>query len=80
MILDKVTDIKLKKDDGTLQDIEDDKAYKVITNVYSLNMLNSLNNLSRGLIKIDAKDAEGNVINDFYKFSIKKQNGQELKE
>lgn len=80
MLLDKVTDIKLKRDDGSLQDVEDDKTYKVVTNVYSLNMLNSLNSLSKGLIKIDARDADGNVVDDFYKFSIKKQNGQELKE
>lgn len=80
MLMDKIIDIKLKKDDGTLEEIQDDKLYKVVSNLYSMNMLGSLNNLSKGLLKVVARDADGNPIEDYYSTAIKLSNGQDLKE
>ncbi|MDO5329218.1 MAG: 5'-nucleotidase C-terminal domain-containing protein [Coriobacteriia bacterium] len=80
MIMDKVTDIKIKREDGSLEDIDDNKQYKFIANLYALNMLKSVNNLSKGLIKIAARDKDGNEITNFYDVAAKNKSGVELKE
>lgn len=78
--MDKVLDIKFVKDDGGLEDIQDGKLYKVCTNGYSLNMLGSVCNLSKGLIKFTPKDQNGNEVQDFSSHAIKDRHGKDLKE
>lgn len=80
MLLDRVTDIKLKKPDGTLEEIDNNRDYKIVANLYALNMLGSVNKLSFGLIKVTPKDANGNEITDYSTCSIKGKDGNEIKE
>ena len=58
MILNKVTDCYLTKD-GKREEIQDDKLYKVVTDLYTGQMLGSVTDVSYGLLKIEPKDKNG---------------------
>lgn len=80
MILDRITDVHLVRDDGTTEEIIDDKLYKCAFNVYAGNMLGMVNGLTKGILSIVPKDEDGNPITDFYEFSLIDNNGNEIKE
>ena len=61
MILNKVTDCYLTKD-GKREEIQDDKLYKVVTDLYTGQMLGSVTDVSYGLLKIEPKDKNGKLI------------------
>ena len=54
MILNKVTDCYLTKD-GKREEIQDDKLYKVVTDLYTGQMLGSVTDVSYGLLKIEPR-------------------------
>lgn len=81
IILDKVTDLYLVREDGSHEKIEDNKYYKVCCNMYAANMLGMLNGLTKGILSIAPKDANHDPITDsFYNYSLKTTDGKELKE
>ena len=81
VILDKVTDVSLVNgDDGTTEKFEDDKLYKVCANMYAINMLGMLNGLTKGLLSITPKYADGTPVSDFYDITLKNAEGEEIKE
>lgn len=80
MLLDRVTECHLVRADGTTEEIEDEKLYRVACNMYAANMLGMLNGLTKGILKIVPKDENGNPIEDFYAFSLKDKEGREIKE
>ena len=61
MILHKVTDCYLTKD-GKREEIQDDKLYKVVTDLYTGQMLGSVTDVSYGLLKIEPKDENGKLL------------------
>ena len=61
MILNKVTDCYLTKD-GKREEIQDDKLYRVVTDLYTGQMLGSVMDVSHGLLKIEPKDKNGKPI------------------
>lgn len=61
MILNKVTDCYLTKD-GKREEIQDDKLYKVVTDLYTGQMLGSVTDISYGLLKIEPKDENGKLL------------------
>lgn len=61
MILNKVTDCYLTKD-GKREEIQDDKLYKVVTDLYTGQMLGSVTDVSYGLLKIEPKDKSGKLL------------------
>lgn len=61
MILNKVTDCYLTKD-GKREEIQDDKLYKVVTDLYTGQMLGSVTDISYGLLKIEPKDKNGKLL------------------
>lgn len=61
MILNKVTDCYLTKD-GKREEIQDDKLYKVVTDLYTGQMLGSVTDVSYGLLKIEPKDENGKLL------------------
>ncbi len=61
LILNKVTDCYLSVD-GTRTEIEDDKLYRVVCDLYSGQMLGSVTDLSFGLLSVQPKFANGTVI------------------
>ncbi len=60
--------------------IDDQKLYRVVANLYSAQMLSMVTDLSGGLLKIEPKDSEGNVIQDFEAHIIHDKYGKELKD
>jgi hypothetical protein len=60
--------------------LEKDKLYRVVTGLYSAQMLGAVNAKSFGLLAVTPKDAEGNVIDDFEEYIVKNPNGSEVKE
>ena len=80
VILDRVTDLCLVRDDGTEEKIENDKLYCVACNMYAANMLGMLNGLTHGILSIVPKDSEGNPVEDFYDCALRSIYGGEIKE
>lgn len=80
MIFNKVYDCAQVLEDGTEVKLEKDKLYRVVTGLYSAQMLGTVKEKSFGLLSIIPKDAEGNVITDFEAYIVKNDNGSEVKE
>ena len=77
MLLNKVTDVYL--DDGTQRiELEDDKLYRVVADLYSGQMLSAVTDMSYGLLSLVPKYADGTPIEDFEDVIIT-ENGKELK-
>ena len=62
MILDKVTKVYLVKDDGSKEEVEDDKLYRVVSDIYTGRMLGSVNDLTYGLLSLIPKNSDGSVV------------------
>ena len=62
MILNKVTDCYLTRADGERTEIQDDKLYHVVTDLYTGQMLGSVMKMSYGLLSLEPKDRDGNPI------------------
>ena len=62
MILNKVTDCYLTRADGERIEIQDDKLYHVVTDLYTGQMLGSVMKMSYGLLSLEPKDMDGNPI------------------
>ena len=62
IILNKVTDCYLTRADGERTEIEDDKLYHVVTDLYTGQMLGSVMKMSYGLLSLEPKDKDGNPI------------------
>lgn len=80
MLLNKTYDVELVRADGTIEEIDDKKLYRVVADLYSAQMLGMVNSMSYGLLSLAPKDAQGNVIEDYEKHIIHRQDGSELKE
>lgn len=64
MFLNRAVDVKLGNGKN-LKDIDDKKLYRVVTDLYSCQSLSIVGNESYGLLSIQPKDKDGNVITDF---------------
>ena len=80
IILDRSYDAVLVREDGAEEEIEDDRLYKVCCNMYAANMLGMLNGLTKGILSITPKYADGTPITDFYDCSLFNTDGREIKE
>ena len=80
MIFNKVTDCGQITEDGSVVELEKDRLYRVVTGLYSAQMLGTVREKSFGLLSIVPKDAQGNEITDFEAHIIKNENGSEVKE
>ena len=80
MIFNKVTQCGQILEDGTVIPLEEDRLYRVVTGLYSAQMLGSVNAQSFGLLTVTPKDADGQVITDFEEHIIHSADGSELKE
>lgn len=65
---------------GGLEKIEDDQLYRVITGMYSAQMLGTVKEKSFGLLSLVPKDASGVPITDFNAYILRDQLGNEIKE
>ena len=69
LILNKVTDCYLTKD-GDREEIQDDKLYRVVTDLYTGQMLGSVIDVSHGLLSIVPKDKNGEPIENLEDHAI----------
>ena len=64
LIMNRAVDVKIN--DGTeITDVENDKMYSVVADLYSCQMLGSVKDKSFGLLKIEPKDENGEPITNF---------------
>lgn len=80
MLLNRVNSCAQVLPDGTTVPLEDDKLYRVVTGLYTGQMLGTVNDKSFGLLTITPKDARGNEVTNFEDQIIHTDNGSELKE
>lgn len=82
MIFNKVDYAMLRRADGTLGKIEDDKLYRVVTGMYCGQMLGAVESTSMGLISITPRDENGNPIEvgDLVNYVVTDKDGVKLKE
>ncbi|GHV33739.1 5'-nucleotidase [Clostridia bacterium] len=76
LILNRVTDVKLS---GS-EELRDNALYRVVTGLYSCQMLGTVEKKSFGLLKLTPKDKNGNPMTDFEKNIVRNADGSELKE
>lgn len=62
MILNKVTEVRLQDMYGNIEDLEDDKLYRLVADLYSGQMLGAVSEKSYGILSLIPKDADGNEI------------------
>ncbi len=65
ILLNKVSDIYLTDTAGNRVELEDDKLYRVVADLYSGQMLGSVTDMSYGLLSIIPKYADGTPIDNF---------------
>lgn len=78
LFLNRVTDCCLTTDDGSRIEIENDKLYRVVCDLYSGQMLGAATKVSYGLLSIQPKFADGTPIENI-EDAIITSNGAELK-
>lgn len=80
MIFDKVTGCAQVLPDGSRVEIKDEKLYRVVTGLYSGQMLGTVKEASYGILSIVPKNANGEVIDDFEEHIVYNVSGEEVKE
>ena len=81
LFLNRATDVSLINKNGKVKEkLDSDKLYRVVGGLYSCQMLSLVKDQSHGLLSIEPKDKNGNVITDFNKHIVKGKDGGELKE
>lgn len=80
LILSKAYDVQLKDESGNLTELENEKLYRVVADLYSAQMLGTVNSMSYGLLSVAPKDKDGNEITDYEEHIIYNRDGSELKE
>jgi 5'-nucleotidase/UDP-sugar diphosphatase len=66
--------------DGGLAKLENDKLYRVVSGMYSAQMLSVVKEKSFGLLSIEPKDSLGRPITDFSQHILRDSAGNEIKE
>ncbi len=82
MLFNKVDYAMLRRSDGTLTPIEDDKMYLVVTGMYVGQMLGSVEETSFGLVAITPRNEAGEPIpaDELVEYVVRDENGVPLKE
>ena len=80
LIFNKVTDCAQVLPDGSRVPIEDDQLYRVVTGLYSGQMLGTVNGKSFGILGITPRDESGEPITDLEAYIIHNSDGTEVKE
>lgn len=82
LIFDKVTECHQILPDGSAAAIQNDKLYRLVTGLYSGQMLGSVNAKSFGILSVTPRDAEGNEIpiSRLEEYIVHNPDGTEVKE
>ena len=65
---------------SVFDDIEDDQLYRVVTGMYSAQMLSTVKSKSLGLLSLEPKMADGSPVTAFEACILRDENGSEIKE
>ena len=79
MFFNRVTEARLWED-GVPSEIDSDRLYRVVSGMYSAQMLGTVKEKSFGLLSIVPKDEAGQPITDFSARVLRDRNGNEIKE
>lgn len=79
MLLDKVTSARQLLPDGSTAELERDRLYRVVTDLYSGQMLGAVEDKSFGLLSITPRDAQGEPVEDFEALILTGADGAEVK-
>ncbi len=82
MLFNKVDSAMLRRPDGSLEAIDEDKLYRVVAGMYVGQMLGSVEETSFGLLQIVPRDASGTPIapEELVSYVVHDENGTPLKE
>ncbi len=82
MIFNKVDYAMLRRDGGTLEEIDDEKLYFVVAGMYMGQMLGSVEKTSMGLLSVTPRTESGQAIptDELVNYVVKDENGNPLKE
>ena len=80
MFFNRVTECRYYADGGNSYEIEDDRLYRVVTGMYSAQMLGTVRGKSMGLLSLEPKMADGVPVTDFEACILRDANGSEIKE
>ncbi len=88
MFFNRVTDVRLQTPafangylgGGSQVELKDDQLYRVITGMYSAQMLGTVKSKSMGLLSLEPKMPDGSPITDFNACILRDKNGSEIKE
>ncbi|MBQ7099932.1 MAG: bifunctional metallophosphatase/5'-nucleotidase [Oscillospiraceae bacterium] len=82
MIFNRVDHAMLRRNDGSLEEIDPDKLYRVVTGTYAGQMLGNVEATSMGLLTITPREADGTVIDpaDLLSYVVRDENGVPVKE
>lgn len=78
-ILDKVTGVYITELDGSKEPVEPGKLYRVITDLYTGQMIGSVIDTTHGLVSIIPKDKNGNPITDWNQAIVYDKKHKEVK-
>lgn len=78
LILNRVYDVEVLEN-GVWQKVDKNKRYKCVTDLYTLEMIGAVSDLSKGLIKFSPRDEEGYIIDDYKDRIAYFKNGSEMK-
>lgn len=78
LLLNKVTDCYMTDENGSRTEIEDDRLYRVVCDLYSGQMLGAVTDISYGLLSVVPKFADGTPIENI-EDAIITVNGKEIK-
>ena len=79
MPFNRVTNCRLVSDYNSYE-LEDDKLYRVVSGMYSAQMLGTVEGKSFGLLSLEPKMADGSPVTDFEACILRDENGSEIKE
>lgn len=80
MWFDRVTSVAVEDENETYRPLEKNKLYRVCANLYTASMIDYVGSASHGLIKIEPKDRQGNLLKDVKQGIVHIRNSTELKE
>lgn len=80
LLFNKVTDVQIENSEGVLEDIQDDKLYRLVAGLYTAQMLPIVGEESFGLLSVVPKKKDGRPIENFEDQIIYVDEGKELKE
>ncbi|MBQ7606048.1 MAG: bifunctional metallophosphatase/5'-nucleotidase [Firmicutes bacterium] len=90
LLLNRVTDVRLVDTSRGVpaaeayteegMPLENGKLYRVVGGLYSMQMMSAVESKSYGILKVQPKDKDGNIITDFNKCILYDKSGNEIKE